>query len=65
MPDNTDTYTSIRVWRRTAKKLKLLAAIRDQSMITAIDALVTEDLKRRGVIPNGDANKPVNEHAHK
>lgn len=61
MPDKPDKYTSMRVLKQTAKRLKLLAAIRDLPMLTVLDLLVTEDLKRRGVLPhpNGDAGKPA------
>lgn len=36
-------YTILRVWKETAYKLKVLAAMRKESMIAFLDHLITEE----------------------
>ena len=39
-------YTILRVWIQTAHKLKILAALRSESMIALLDRLVAEEYDR-------------------
>lgn len=38
------TQTTIRIWKETRRKLRLLAALLDVSMVEALDELLTEKL---------------------
>jgi hypothetical protein len=43
---NAPDYQTIRVWTRTLKKLRLVAALTGARMVAVMDRLVTEELKR-------------------
>jgi len=42
---NETEYTNIRIWRRTRKNLRLLAAKEEKSMVEVLDDLVAKGLK--------------------
>ena len=42
MPD----YQTMRVWTRTLKKLRLVAALTGERMVAVMDRLVSDELKR-------------------
>ena len=44
--ENTPDYQTMRVWTRTLKKLRLVAALRGERMGAVMDRLVTDELKR-------------------
>ncbi len=44
--ENTPDYQTMRVWTRTLKKLRLVAALRGERMVAVMDRLVTDELKR-------------------
>lgn len=39
-------YTTIRIWTRTLRALRLIAALTGESMVQVLDRIVTEELKR-------------------
>lgn len=39
-------FSTIKIWTDTRKKLRLLAALLDESMVVALDRIVTQELKR-------------------
>ena len=39
-------YTTIRIWTRTLRTLRLLAALTDERMVQVLDRLITEELRR-------------------
>jgi hypothetical protein len=39
-------YTILRVWKQTAQTLKILAAMRGESMIALLDRLIAEEWAR-------------------
>ena len=41
-----DTITTIKVYRQTAKRLKLLAALQEDTMMRVLDRLVEAELAR-------------------
>jgi len=41
-----NNYSPLRVWKSTAHKLKVLAALRGESMISLLDRLVTSEYIR-------------------
>ena len=43
---NTKAYTTIRLWNKTAGKLRMLYGLTGKSQIAIIDRLVTEELHR-------------------
>jgi hypothetical protein len=55
-------YTILRVWQTTARRLKILAALKDKSMLALIDQLVAEEFDRLKIpLPTqkaGMENKP-------
>jgi hypothetical protein len=48
-------YVSIRAWKETQRKLKLLAALLDTSMLEALDRVVTQELER---VQKGNSHAP-------
>jgi len=44
-----DMYTKLRVWRSTAQKLKIIAALRRDSMIAVLEQLVEAEYTRMQV----------------
>ena len=44
--ENTPEYQTIRVWTRTLKKLRLVAALTGERMVAVMDRLVSDELKR-------------------
>jgi hypothetical protein len=44
--ENAPEYQTIRVWTRTLKKLRLVAALRGERMVAVMDRLVSNELKR-------------------
>lgn len=48
-------FTTIKIWKETRRRLRILAALRDESLAGAVDRLVREDLERLG---HGEASKP-------
>jgi hypothetical protein len=44
--ENAPEYQTIRVWTRTLKKLRLVAALRGERMVAVMDRLVADELKR-------------------
>jgi|GEM_PF-6800294 len=43
---NTPDYQTIRIWTRTLKKLRLVAALRGERMVQVLDRIVQEELAR-------------------
>lgn len=41
-----EPYKSTRIWEHSLKKLRLIAAMTDSSIVQVIDRLATEELKR-------------------
>jgi hypothetical protein len=39
-------YQTIRIWRRTLRMLRLIAALTNERMVQVLDRLVTEELRR-------------------
>ena len=55
-----DSYTILRIWKHTARYLKVLAAMNGESMIALIDRLVREEYTRTHIaLPDKD---PCNAH---
>lgn len=44
--ESTPDYQTMRVWTRTLKKLRLVAALTGERMVAVIDRLVSDELKR-------------------
>jgi len=51
-----ETQVTIKIWRSTLSKLRLLAALREKSMVSIIDEFITDDLISRG---NDKINKLI------
>lgn len=39
-------YTTIRIWTRTLRALRLLAALTGERMVQVLDRLITDELRR-------------------
>ena len=39
-------YTTIRIWTRTLRKLRLIAALTSERMVQVLDRVVTDELQR-------------------
>jgi hypothetical protein len=39
-------YTTIRIWTRTLRALRLIAALTGERMVQVLDRLITEELRR-------------------
>lgn len=44
--ENMSEYQTIRVWTRTLRKLRLVAALTGERMVAVMDRLVAEELKQ-------------------
>lgn len=44
----TPNYQTTRIWTKTLKKLRLIAVLRNTSIVNVLDILADEELKRRG-----------------
>jgi hypothetical protein len=42
-------YVNVRAWKQTHKKLRIIAAHKDEKIVETLDRLVTEELRRIGV----------------
>jgi len=40
------TYATIRIWSDTLKKLRLLAALKERSMVAVLDETVSQELEQ-------------------
>jgi len=52
------TYTVLRVWKQTAQKLKILAAVRGESMIALLDRLVAAEYARASLPVRQEEEQP-------
>jgi len=43
---DTPDYQTIRIWTRTLKKLRLVAALRGERMVQVLDRIVQQELAR-------------------
>jgi hypothetical protein len=43
---DTSDYQTIRIWTRTLKKLRLVAALRGERMVQILDRIVQQELAR-------------------
>ena len=55
--ESTPDYQTMRVWTRTLKKLRLVAALTGERMVAVMDRLVSEELQRV-------EHEHENEHEH-
>ncbi len=46
---NDQEYSNIRAWKKTHKKLRLIAAHKDEKIVETLDRLATEELRRIGI----------------
>jgi len=44
--DTPPEYQTIRIWTRTLRSLRLIAALTGERMVQVLDRLVTEELRR-------------------
>ena len=55
--ESTPDYQTMRVWTRTLKQLRLVAALTGERMVAVMDRLVSDELKRV-------EHEHENEHKH-
>ena len=53
---STPDYGSTRIWKRTLRKLRLIAALTGERIVQVLDRLADQELRR--VQQNTPANKP-------
>jgi hypothetical protein len=54
----TDEYKTTRIWKKTHAKLKLLAALSQESLVELLDRLASEELQRaKNSVPTGDEHE--------
>lgn len=51
-------YITLRVWKQTRKKLKLVAAHKEETIVETLDRLATEELQRIEAEKNSEIRKP-------
>ena len=58
--ENPPEHQTIRVWTRTLRKLRLVAALTGERMVAVLDRLVSDDLRRveREEQERGRADRP-------
>lgn len=44
--DTSPEYTTIRVWKRTLKALRMIHALTGESMVQVLERLITTELRR-------------------
>jgi len=49
----TEPYTTTRIWKKILKKLRLIAALMDTSMVAILEQLAEEQLQRLQDQPKG------------
>lgn len=60
MPDKPSTgYQTIKIRADTHPRLKLLAALMGKTMMEAVDQLVVEGLRKRGIKDQGEQDGPA------
>ena len=45
----TQDYITMRVWKSTRKKLRIISANTEESIVETLDRLATEELQRMGI----------------
>jgi hypothetical protein len=41
-----ETYTTIRIWKKTLKLLRLIAAMKEESMVAILDQIIRQEYER-------------------
>jgi hypothetical protein len=54
----TQDYITMRVWKQTRKKLKLISAHTEESIVETLDRLASEELHRIEAKQNSETRKP-------
>jgi hypothetical protein len=57
MKKKTDEYASTRIWAKTRRRLKIIAALTNKSVIEVIDQLSEQELNR---LQKGETTKRIN-----
>lgn len=58
IPDEFEDYITMRVWKQTRKKLRLISALTEESIVETLDRLASEELQRIEAKKDTETRRP-------